>query len=85
MPETGPARKALEKERRYEADFEFKLPEEEGGEEGDAEEIAKNGAKAGTKRLMRKYFTPTEANWGPKARATGGKKKAKAAADDTPL
>lgn len=25
-------------------------------------------------KLLRKYFTPTEPNWGPKARATGGKK-----------
>jgi len=27
-----------------------------------------------TKKLMRKYFTATEKNWGPMARATGGKK-----------
>ena len=25
----------------------------------------------GKKQLLRKYFTPTEPNWGPKARATG--------------
>ncbi len=25
------------------------------------------------KKLLRKYFTPSEANWGPKARATGSK------------
>ena len=30
---------------------------------------------------MRKYFTPTEPNWGPKPRATGGKK-AKTQADE---
>ncbi len=23
------------------------------------------------RKLLRKYFTPTEPNWGPKARATG--------------
>lgn len=26
------------------------------------------------KKLLRKYFTPSEPNWGPKARATGDKK-----------
>ena len=26
------------------------------------------------KKLLRKYFTPSEPNWGPKARATGEKK-----------
>jgi hypothetical protein len=25
------------------------------------------------KKLLRKYFTPTEPNWGPKSRATGSK------------
>ena len=25
------------------------------------------------KKMLRKYFTPTEPNWGPKARATGTK------------
>ena len=59
----------LERDRQYEANFEYKAAASE-QEEGD-------GAKAGSKRLMRKYFTPTEANWGPKPRATGGTKKAK--------
>ena len=64
MPETSPARLILEKERTYEADFSYKVVEEEG----------EDGVKAGTKRLMRKYFKATEPNWGPKPRATGGKK-----------
>ena len=79
VPEGNPGHKALQKPREFEADFEYKVPVEvatEGGGEG---------VKAGTKRLMRKYFTPTEANWGPKPRATGGPKKAKAAAEETPL
>lgn len=34
-----------------------------------AEQLKEEGGKQ-----LRKYFTPTEANWGPKPRATGGKK-----------
>ena len=29
---------------------------------------------ANQKQKLRKYFTPTEPNWGPKPRATGGDK-----------
>ena len=67
----------LDKARIHEADLEYKRVVEKEGDEAED--------KAGRKRLQRKYFTPTEANWGPKPRATGGQKKAKAAADDTPL
>ena len=83
LPATSPARTMVEKALTYEADLEYQRPEKEaeGGEEG--AEGAKAGA--GNKRLLRKYFTPTVANWGPLSRATGGKKQAKAAADDTPL
>ena len=74
LPATNPARAVLNRPRKYEADFSFKPPKAEGEEAGDA--------KTGEKRLLRKYFTPTEANWGPKARATGGKK-AKTSTDET--
>ena len=36
-------------------------------------EIAKQNLKSD--KQLKKYFTPTEANWGPKARATGKKEK----------
>ena len=39
----------------------------------DVEQVKENQQH---KKLLRKYFTPTEANWGPKARATGKKEKA---------
>ena len=52
------------KPRKHEADFEFKVPEEKD----------EAGVVIGKKRRMVKYFTPTEPNWGPKPRATGGKK-----------
>lgn len=74
---TSPGRNILEKPRVYEADFSYKEPEKEEGDE----------PIVGSKRLLRKYFTPTEPNWGPKARATGGKKAktddAAAAEDET--
>ena len=65
MAATSPGRTILEKPRTFEADFAFKeeVKEDEAGE-----------PKVGSKRLLRKYFTPTEPNWGPKPRATGGKK-----------
>ena len=37
-------------------------------------EVDKAQSKEENKNLKRKYFTATEPNWGPKARATGGKK-----------
>lgn len=72
---TSPARTILEKERTLEADFDYRVPTE--GEKGDE-------AKAGKKRLMRKYFVPSEPNWGPKPRATGGKK-AKTSPEETAI
>ena len=54
----------LDKARIHEADLEYKRVVEKEGDEAED--------KAGRKRLQRKYFTPTEANWGPKPRATGG-------------
>ena len=71
MAKSSPGRTVLSKERIYEADFEFKAVEAEG----------ENGEKVGKKRLMRKYFKATEPNWGPKPRATGGKKAKKTDAE----
>jgi len=65
VAQSNPGRVILSRERKYEADFEFKPVEQEEGEDGE---------KVGKKRLQRKYFTPSEPNWGPKPRATGGKK-----------
>ena len=64
----------MDKALAYEPDFEYEVPAQEGQE----------GEQVGKKRLMRKYFTPTEPNWGPKPRATGGKK-AKTAAEETAM
>ena len=69
MPKTGPARTALEKPRKYEADWEYRIPKAAEGDAGDDD----NKQLAGKKRLG-KYFVPTERNWGPKPRGTGGKK-----------
>ena len=35
-------------------------------------------------KMLRKYFTPSEPNWGPAARATGGKKAKKENEDEVP-
>ena len=75
MPAICPARVALEKPRKYEADWTYKIPKAAEGEAG-AED---NKQLVGKKRLG-KYFVPTERNWGPKPRGTGGKK-AKTATD----
>ena len=64
VAKTSPAHVILEKPRAKDADFDFVLPKSEGQDE----------PKAGTKRLLRKYFTASEPNWGPKPRATGAKK-----------
>ena len=63
----SPAVGMLERDVAREPDFEYKV---DGGEGAEGEEQK----SVGKKRLMRKYFTPTEPNWGPKPRATGGKK-----------
>jgi len=69
VPEKSPAKQILLKPIQYDADFDFKAPLDNKGDGGHQ--------PAGQKRLG-KYFTATEPNWGPKPRATGGKK-AKAA------
>ena len=71
VPQTGPARTCLQKPRTYEADFDFKPPKKGEGEAGT--EAGAAASLVGRKRLG-KYFVPPEANWGPKPRATGGKK-----------
>ena len=70
VPKTGPAKATLEKPRKYEADFDFRPPKKVAGEDGDESGVAQ---LVGKKR-QGKYFVPTEANWGPKPRATGGKR-----------
>ena len=57
----SPARKILESEIKHKPNF-------------DKDEVQQ---QLTNKRLLRKYFVPPEANWGPKARATGGKKEKK--------
>ena len=69
VPKTGPAKAALEKPRKYEADFNFRPAKKVAGEDA-GEDVAQ---LVGKKR-QGKYFVPTEANWGPKPRATGGKR-----------
>ena len=75
VPKTGPARTALEKPRKFEANWEFKIPKasEVSAANGDTQLVGK--------KRQGKYFVPTERNWGPKPRGTGGKK-AKTEADD---